>query len=216
MILRLIADIHGQYSEYKKIVEDANKKGIPTVQVGDFGFNYQPMEVFLAEMYETYKVRNNCILGNHDWYPARPTFDLGDYGVLDYAKTCYFVRGAFSIDWKYQLARGSWFPEEELTINECNKCLKHYEKNCKEIDVLISHEVPRSVATKISKPDILRNFGYEPDNFTTRTSELLQRILEIKAPKIWVHGHFHNHYELQVGPTKFIGLGINKYVDITI
>lgn len=212
MNIRLIGDVHGQYGKYLQIVKEANEKGLSTIQLGDLGFQYEELEKEFTNS-KCKGITNRCILGNHDWYPRRPVFDLGDYGLL-YDNTVFFVRGSFSIDWKYQLARGTWFSEEELSLEQCYKCEALYTKHKDTITTIISHDCPRQVANKISSPTVLQNFGYNPNTFTTRTSELLQRLLDIHSPKDWYHGHFHKDYSFYHNGCNFTGLGICSYIDI--
>lgn len=209
-MIRFIGDVHAQYRKYIDIVEDANSQGISTFQVGDLGLDYSLVDKEIPKLSKKYKVDNCCILGNHDWYPKRPIFDLGDWGV--YNKNIFFVRGAFSIDWKYQLANGTWFPEEEIPHRDCEKCYNDY---CNaNTDIVVTHDCPRFIADKIGKPEVLKAFGYDPTNFNTRTSLLFDEMFKARPPKLWIHGHFHRNYEMTVDNTKFKGLGILSYIDI--
>ena len=67
--LRLIGDIHGKYDHYLNLVKDCQY----TLQVGDLGFDYEPIFHLDPE-------KHRFIGGNHDNYTLkyRPDLDLSD------------------------------------------------------------------------------------------------------------------------------------------
>ena len=72
--------------------------------------------------------------------------------------------------------------------------------------IVVTHEAPGEIVDRISNPNVLRNFGYDPDKFTTLTQDALQNCFEAHQPDIWIHGHHHKSYTMNVNGTKFVGL----------
>lgn len=212
--LYVIGDVHGKLDQFLKIVRQIDKedKGPRTiVQLGDLFVNphhFSPLNKALSSLKNIYTFK-----GNHEYWLNSLDSDLGDFGTIPGCDSTLFVRGAFSIDYKYQKQVGCFNPYEELTESQGNKALDLYEKIKPE--VVIAHDAPRSIANLIGNPDFLRNFGFDPDKFTTATSELLQEMVNISPPKLFVHGHFHRSYQKKIGNTLFIGLGELQTLKIT-
>ncbi len=208
--IRVIGDIHGQPNVYKKIIEGADA----SVQLGDLAFDYR----FLGNVDDNH---HKFFGGNHDNYDKCFAYPhcLGDYGneILN-GVGFYFVRGGFSIDRDYRerhyafTGQKSWWENEEMPDRQMWDCLQHYSDT--KPDLVITHECPRSVSELIGNPDILRNFGFDPETFTTRTSELLETCFRFYQPKVWIFGHYHKRQELTIGRTRFICLPEFGYCDV--
>lgn len=202
MALAIIADIHGQYDQYLAIA----RKHEYTLQLGDFGFRYDCLDEVDPE-------KHKVISGNHDdvLELAKKPHCLGDFGNFTLGGvTAFWVRGAFSIDWQYRVsydhAHGtkSWWPEEQLSLPQMNDCLALYKQT--KPDIVISHSAPREIANKIGSPGILREYGFDPETFTTSTQELLQSMADFHQPKMHVFGHLHKKRELTYRGTRYICL----------
>jgi len=187
-MITLIGDVHSKYDRYLKICEENEY----TLQVGDLGYSYDALKLIDSN-------NHKFISGNHESHDI--CYDLphclGRFGEstlnnIDF----FFVSGAFSID-KYIRMRNyysgywpkTWFENEELSQQEGLQCLELYAKT--KPDILISHEAPRFWANEIGNPNVLKNFGFDPETFTTSTSELLNQMFEVHIPKLFVCGHFH-------------------------
>lgn len=186
--IAIIGDVHGKHKKYLDIIKNYKY----SIQVGDFGYNYECLNNI------DYK-KHKFIAGNHDQHDDCYNIPhcLGRFGYASLArKKFFFVSGGFSIDQKYRMKAyysGEWpqtyFFNEELSLQEQNDCYDLYYSI--KPDVVISHECPRSIVNSISNPDQLINWGFDPKTFTTQTSELLQGMLECHAPKLWFFGHYH-------------------------
>lgn len=208
--IRIIGDLHQKYSQYLHLIKDAEY----SVCVGDIGFDYKTIE-HLDPSHHVW------VMGNHDNYDKCFAYPqcLGNYGGFNLnGIDFYFVRGGFSIDkaWRERhrafTGQKSYWSNEELSQKNMYDCLTHYSSVKPEL--VITHECPRSISNHIGNPDILREFGFNPDTFTTNTSELFEAMYKQHQPKLWIFGHYHKRKEIQEEYTKFICLPELGYCDI--
>lgn len=212
MTLRIIGDAHGKFTEYCKVAKGAEY----SLQLGDMGFNYVSLEQErvnngLAE--ENHKFFG----GNHDNYRLYELvpFALGDWGSYELGGVKFFyIRGAFSIDKKWRKAQPvkCWWKEEQLTAEQANRCIHDYIHA--KPDLVITHGCPTQVAREIGNPNVLRDFGFDPETFNTDTQKLLQACLDMHQPQHWYFGHFHRDVNLIMKGTKFHCLDELSHVDI--
>jgi hypothetical protein len=218
--LRAIGDIHGCINKAKRLpylptyIDMVNELGPDdiSVQLGDMGFDYKPLK--------NVSWRNHMFIpGNHENYDTLPTciHSFGDYGFVDgRVYEFFFVRGGFSIDKRYrvraeQLGQGkSWWAEEELNHAQGLACLQEYETV--KPAVVMSHDCPSSVSNMIGNPDILQAFGWPADMVTT-SQELMQQMLDIHRPKLWIFGHYHKNIGFTYKDTHFICVDERHYID---
>lgn len=213
--LRIIGDIHGQYEEYFDLTKECDY----SLQIGDMGFNYTPLSSIDSK-------KHKFIGGNHDnydYYYGSPNAASTESGNKDFGeillgnKRLYFVRGAFSIDWaqrqKTYLAKShkTWWENEELDLEEMRAAYEDYKE--KKPEIMITHDCPRLISKIIGDKKILKQFGYN-SNFTTRTSELLQEMLEVHRPRLWVFGHYHKSFIKKIKTTTFICVPALDFIDI--
>jgi len=223
--LRIISDVHGKRPQYLKLVEKANAEGMYTLQLGDLGFAYEYRRLLENENFNT--DMNKFFGGNHDAYnllcnrlgnsslPSLSSFCLGDYGSVNLnGVSLFFVRGAFSIDKKYRSIGIDWFPEEELDSLEFDAVIDAYKAAKPEL--VVTHDCPDSVGhdNVLKNPDVLREFGFNPNTFSTRTQVLLQRLFTAHQPQKWVFGHYHKNWTSTVNGTEFQCLDELCYVDV--
>lgn len=207
--ITIIGDVHGNYVQYSRIIKNLEF----SVQVGDFGFNYS--------VFKDIDTSHVFFGGNHDNYnlTERCKNYLGDYGYHILNEIDFFwVRGAFSIDKKYRTEYIDWWPDEELHTERLELALEEYIKIKPKL--MLSHDCPTDIAKIIGNDDILRNFGFEPSTFNTRTQHYLQKMLDVHKPKIWIFGHHHKNVDMVYKNTRFVCLpelttiNINKdYLD---
>jgi predicted phosphodiesterase len=215
-VIRIIGDVHCKLQDYYEIVNDADKKNIPSIQIGDMCVDHTKLKV--------YKGFHQFFCGNHDDYETKHTNNLGDYGHLDIdGRSLFFIRGAFSIDGEARRKLGHhWDSREELTLNQQYRCYNEMRaSSClgarflfDKLDIVLTHEAPRKIADMIGNPEILRAFGFNPDTFTTNTSSFLETIREEFKPKLWVFGHYHKKFDKVVEGTRFVCLPELGYIDI--
>jgi predicted phosphodiesterase len=187
--IRIIGDVHGYHSNYMKLIADSEY----SIQVGDFSISdYNCLNGIDPS-------KHKIIGGNHDNYDviAGCPHYLGDYGLATVGDLeFFFVRGERSVDWANRIEGVSWWRSEELTIEEGYKALDAYKAASP--DVMISHGCPLEVLNEFAT----NYLKLEP----SRTTTLLQAMLEAHRPKLWIFGHHHNSKMLKVGGCQFVCL----------
>ena len=202
--LQIISDVHGKMDKFIPMLDNAKYN----IQLGDLGFNYNALR-------DIPKNKLRWFSGNHDnmydYYQQKHS--LGDYGSVKYAGfNFFFVRGAFSIDHQdrrlYHDLNGIdkvgrvWYEEEQLNLEAMNYCYDNYDQVRPK--VVLTHTCPREVSRIMGNPQILINYGYNPETFTTNSQELLQSMFELHQPNVWIFGHFHQDFVLYHEGTTFI------------
>jgi len=100
------------------------------------------------------------------------------------------------------------------SIDEMEMALWQYQKM--KPDVMITHECPRSISKHVGDNKILEMFGYNPDRFTTKTSELLEMMFQSHQPKVHFFGHYHNNWGAEINGTQFRCLDELSYVELEV
>jgi predicted phosphohydrolase len=194
--LILVGDVHGEIGRYVDLVSGYAY----SLQVGDMGFRYTGLEKLDPE-------NHKFVGGNHDFYPdliaGKVPHYLGNFGTWKNKLFPYgglfFVRGGYSIDKEMRIQGRDWFPEEELSIAEGYEAISLYEKE--KPNFVVSHECPVSI---ISMVGLGHHYGIKP----SRTAQLLESMLHIHKPKIWIFGHHHVHLDITINHTRFMCLPI--------
>ena len=215
MTLRIIGDAHGKYGQYCEVAKGARH----SLQLGDMGFDYVLLDT-ARKHYSLSDDKHKFFGGNHDNYDCYSNrklvpFALGHWGSYKLGGVKFFyIRGAFSIDkkWRQYSEPKSWWKEEQLTTEQANRCVYDYAQA--KPDLVITHGCPTDIAEQIGNPGVLRDFGFDPDTFSTPTQKLLQTCLEIHQPEHWYFGHFHVDINLIHKGTKFHCLNELSFVDI--
>jgi predicted phosphodiesterase len=196
-MLTIIGDVHGKYAAYDKLVNQFEN----TVQLGDLGFNYD----FIRNHMDPSK--HKVFSGNHDHIDemAKLPHCLGNYGLRNHGGLdFYFVRGGYSIDFRYRTNGVSWWPNEELSKVEMDAAIEDYAKA--KPDVVITHEPPRFAIPYVSQyPDEVIEYEFKC-KLPSRTSLMLEEMFLRHKPKVWIHGHFHVSKRYNVDGTDFISL----------
>jgi hypothetical protein len=118
-----IGDVHGKIKPYLRLLPGHKE----SLQIGDVGFESDYR--LLAGLSERHKL----IKGNHDYYGLKditpPNF-LGDFGVHRFPKfgDVFYVRGEYSIDFRFRTPYLDWFAGEELTGAQFEQMLTLYEE----------------------------------------------------------------------------------------
>lgn len=192
----IVGDTHSKNAEYLRLVKDEDF----SLQLGDFGFgeDYQVLSCLDPN-------KHKILLGNHDDYPLAkigpyPHF-LGDFGPLQlgYLQDAFYVRGGRSIDWSLRTPGIDFFEEEELTYQQGMKCIELYDKTKPRI--VFSHECPLSVIDIFPK----KTWGGSLIR-PSHTSHILQSMLDIHQPELWMFGHFHESRNQLIGRCIFVCL----------
>ena len=170
----VIGDVHGNHADYLWLIENVDA----SVQIGDFGLRWDTLHQVDA-------TKHKIIGGNHDNYTVAHTFPhyLGDYGFVNHGGVSFFfVRGERSIDAHIRTEGVSWWREEELDMSTAYNAVAAYE--IAKPDIVLSHGCPG---------DVLPFFCTNPAKIAlSRTAQLLDSMLEIHRPKMWIFGHHHN------------------------
>ena len=212
-MITIIGDVHGKFQDYYEIAS----KHEHTVQLGDFGFasTWNKLE------YSDLSSSNHKVLGgNHEDYDycIHSNHYLGDFGPRTLNGLNYFVvRGGLSIDRVYRVGEelgGSpktWWSQEELNFIDMLNTMSSYEQAKPEI--VISHAGPAFLVDRLTKGDLTKwKFHKE---FRENTSLLLNRLLAIHHPKVWVFGHYHMNFDEVIDGTRFVCLGELQTVQLS-
>ncbi len=177
----IIGDIHCKVTEYLQICQ-ATKDF--TLQLGDFGFG-------LCNIPSEWDEKDKLFAGNHDdpdLALLHPNC-LGRWGVFN---GVFYVSGAYSIDQAFRRKMGKktasvngqkfWWENEEIPI-ENFEAIVDIAKQIKPT-MIVSHTCPGLV-----RPYIMDN---NAKAFLNRTEDnLLNTILAVVRPKLWIFGHHH-------------------------
>lgn len=211
MKIHFIGDIHGDWGTLNLILSRYRDNRI--IQVGDMGLGFnlpiwnRKLGKFEIEEDPPFDSRLRFIRGNHDCPSVcceYPNY-MGGYGV-DPETGIFFLGGGFSIDWHRRAAGIDWWEDEELSYGELYKAMDLYEKV--KPTVVVSHEAPASINPTVGTTE----FVHSP----SRTSNLLQSMLEIHKPDLWVFGHHHKVWRKKINGTLFCCAAINQVVTFEI
>lgn len=209
-MLRVTGDCHNKINELLSIIPE---NGV-MLQIGDLSFQYDFLDSVSSN-----KFRFFC--GNHDNIDKAYNYPhcLGKFGYHLFGGVAFFhLSGAFSIDWqmriKHEQKTGEkvWWENEQLSYKELEQALEMYSQI--KPDLVIAHDAPRSVVRKVFDGNILKGFGYDPDTFTTHTSEALETMINIHKPKTFIHGHYHKNVKTIIDDVEYICLDELNYIDI--
>lgn len=201
--IRIISDLHGNSRKHREIIKDSDY----SIQIGDLGFNYS----YLGQIDG---LKHKVFRGNHDHVGMQNHANyLGEYGYFDLNGVAgYFISGAHSIDRAWRKENVNWWSDEQLSYMELVGAYDLYQFQKPEF--VLSHDCPASVSKIIGNPEILNNFGHNPETYTNATQECLEECFEFRQPKLWIFGHYHIRKELTIGRTKFICLPEFGYCDV--
>ena len=207
-MVRIVGDVHGKIDEYIELVKDSDS----SIQIGDMGFNYSKLAALDSAKHKVFG-------GNHDNYlkvdgeyiHQTPHF-LGNFGPLP--NEMFYIRGGLSIEKKWRTEGFDWFPDEELNYSQSLECLELYATV--KPKVVLSHECPQSIIsmfTMYSDEMTMHRFGCK---LPSHTSLLLEQLLYIHRPELWVFGHYHMDRTIRIEETKFQCLNELSYLDIPL
>lgn len=189
----IIGDVHGKKDEYLALIKDRGS----SVQLGDMGFDYSHLKS------DVKMCCHNFIFGNHDNYSQFDTVqnNLGNFGV-SYSGGHYFffIRGASSVDRDCRVIGHKWFEEEELNNRQAGECIDLYTQARPRL--VLSHDCPQVLAKHL--------WGYPP----TYTRKLLDNLLSIHSPHIWVFGHHHTSIDIVYKGVRFICLNELETIEL--
>lgn len=192
--MRIIGDVHGKFDQYLSIIEGLDH----SIQIGDFGFR-EEHEKKVALGQPNHKI----LFGNHDDYTyVDRDYSLGNimFPQID-GIGCLSIRGANSIDRGYRTIGISWWPQEELPLQESTDLL--IREQHRKVDILFSHDGPQDF--------IFEKFGYSP----SVTRLLVDVALMLYKPSLCIFGHHHVSMDEWHNGTRMICLNELEYLDLT-
>ena len=195
-----IGDCHSQYKTYhyilNKMLFKRGRKGADcSIQLGDMGVGFIGWN---ENIFKNIGTEHKFIRGNHD-NPGEcenvPNY-MGDFGFIE-KQNLFYVSGGLSLDKKYRILGFSWWNNEEFSYKQAIDCIELYQKSRPRI--MISHECP----TEIKYLSLMDRYN---NDIISNTEKLLQNLLEIHRPDIWIFGHHHRRIKRQYKNTTFVGL----------
>ena len=186
--LRLIGDIHTDREKYLSLIEGAEY----SLQVGD-------LDILGFEWLVNNKIdsdKHKFIGGNHDNYDnMNVPHNLGDFGVWSVPNfgDIFFVRGAWSIDQRYRTIGMDWWPEEELSVKQCEEAIALYAEVKPKI--LVSHACPTNIVKHLVNPQFAFNMGFTQSIIRTKTDAMLHSMLVHHLPRLHIFGHYHKKFD---------------------
>jgi len=208
-IVRFIGDVHARYTVYNELVKCA----YPTIQVGDFGHGFQPVEIYIDDNEKAQyragpapivELKDKHIRGNHD-DPALCKSDSSWIPDGHIEHNFMFIGGAFSRDHAMRKIGVDWWDDEELSYHELENIIGLAEKF--KPTIIVSHECPKYIA---SIPIVGGSHPY------SRTALAFDVILANVKPKLWVFGHYHRHVHTKIDGTEFICCAIDQAIDVDV
>lgn len=178
------------------------------IQVGDFG--YWPSSKHLGHHLNSLRVPDGIKLywidGNHEDFNQMQKWDiLNKLSPFKNHKAYYvprgtvlnlcgheilFIGGAESIDVLYRKNGVNWFPQESITDQDVEKCLAAVDG--KKIDIVVSHDAPRSFHLYNLNPFGWQEFGWKKrEDYKDYSKDRLETIMQAVKPSWWFFGHYH-------------------------
>lgn len=186
----IIGDVHCKIKKYFELISKCEK----SIQLGDFGFKEE-----WDWLEKNVSLNHKINMGNHDYIPyLNKPHSLGNWS---FENNIFTIRGANSIDIHKRNEGIDWFSNEELNYQETNDVFDNWMETKPEI--IVSHDCPNSIAEAFFG---MPTTGINKQAFKSTTRELLQGLLEIHQPSIWLFGHHHIHMDEVINNTRFICL----------
>lgn len=185
----ILSDVHCDWNRVEQVCRLYPDQTV--VQLGDLGIGFLRTEFVLGNTPKNFRF----FVGNHDNRDLANTMPacLGDFGEFE---NIFFVSGAQSVDRFDRIEGKSWWANEELSYGQASACLDAWEASDK--DIIVSHDTTQSFVEK---------FMLIYDRSITRT--LLQRMIEIRKPKMVIFGHHHRRYEINHDGIQYRGIVAN-------
>jgi len=207
-----IGDVHGEFKTYLYVLfrmqHKGGKRGVScSFQLGDMGIGFQKGQDGFKKDGKTWSPElgpeHKFIRGNHD-SPAlcrvHPNY-AGDWRYFR-KPDIFAVGGGYSVDYHWRTRNVSWWEDEQLNNRQMGQMFRFYKQY--RPSIVVSHECPSVV-----KDAVLTN--EEKRGKTSATEAKLQQMYEFHKPKLWIFGHHHKRYEVEVNGTMFVGLGELRY-----
>ena len=197
----LLGDHHSNYDDLIRALLRRGLRNVRIIHVGDGEEGYpdswdSETPEQLDNAFASLDIEYFSIRGNHsnphvfDGTVNLPNFKLlRDYTRLEInGESWLFVGGAISIDRLNRIPNETWWPTEEMILDE---------SRAQSADVLVTHSGPTSSVPPVS--NFLLGYIHAEEQFGRDTlyGELRDeatrhdRLFELVRPRQWYHGHFH-------------------------
>lgn len=192
MKLSFIGDVHGKIHSLMRSVLPKCTDSDLTIQLGDMGLGFP--DVFLPNLHKSF----GFIRGNHDAPDICRMHNnyIDDFGTFG---PVFVIGGAFSIDWQYRVPGRSWWPNEELSIENLDMAYDAYVKAKPRI--VATHEAPSQIGTALLSDGGFR--PYKEGCIGSRTAVALNRMFAAHQPEYWYFGHYHRDWSFKKEGTLF-------------
>lgn len=200
-MITFIGDVHGKFSQY---VETCYQHG-KTIQVGDYGLGFsQKVDESMLKWGKDFP-KNRFIRGNHD-NPAvcQKAQNYIEDGHYDEKLDMFFVGGAYSIDKKLRTEGINWWKDEEVPLEKWEDITNKYRET--KPSIMVTHDCPQSVVYYV-KPEAF-------SDVPSLTRNRLEELLGYHKPELWVFGHWHTSFDMEIHGTRFVCL--NEMETMTI
>lgn len=209
----VVGDPHGNWKGIIAWMRRYNIRNANLIVPGDMLLGYHPIDdmVELRELNEEAENRNihiHICRGNHD----NPKYFDGtvtqfshihfhpDYSVVEIeGQQVLFVGGALSPDISVRTVDVDYWVDEGFVLKETDA----------EPDIVVTHTAPTFV-----DPHVIGGWGERLIVERHQVSQLYHQLK--KKPKLWIYGHFHDHYVQIHEQTKFLCLGIMEFWEYTV
>ena len=197
MKIIVLSDVHGNILRCQDVA--LRNPGVPIVQLGDLGVGFIPREII-----ENLPSNFFFFPGNHDNRKIAVTMKncLGHFGLL-LRPHFFFVSGADSKDKAVRTEGVNWWPDEELTYEQGQKCIDEWAGS--KAQVIVSHDCPQRIAEA---------FFLIYDR--SRTRQIIDAMIEARPPRLVVFGHHHRPLHKHHESTEYCGLKIDETITLDI
>jgi hypothetical protein len=195
--MRFVGDIHGGewFKKYLTLTQDVSD----SIQLGDFGIGFG--EPLFNEG------NHRFIRGNHD-DPQRCKMYHQYIPDGSFENGMFFLGGGHSANVHQRTEGVDWWRDEELSTLQGIIVLDKWEEY--KPDIMVTHDTPQVIAEKMD------DFLKYPLDGVTRTRQLLNAMLDVHKPKLWIYAHYHVNYTCKYEGVEFFGVNKLEYIDIDI
>jgi len=201
----LLGDLHGQWGQLLKKLEEKDIKNHTILCVGDLEIGTKYHEKAEIESLKTLNKEFSkksidflALRGNHDnprFFDKNNPFQLShlkllpDYTLLTHrGQLLQVVGGATSIDRMARMPPFNYWPEEKVSLEE---------ERCQKVHTLLTHTAPSQCHPAELHP-IVKQWAQEDPNLIPEIQterKRLSRVLSLCQPKLHIYGHFHSSHQ---------------------
>lgn len=210
-------DWHGNHNWAKNVLNHFAEENITIIyHAGDFGlWPGGDGKYYLTVVHKTLEANNQhmyVVLGNHEDYDRVAVMQTDENGWMflkNYPRMRFAPRGhvwlhagtrmaamggAASVDLRLRTVGKSWWPQEEITDEDCQTLVKNVlDEGWKHVDVMVTHDAPAG----LHRPGMLPKpswFTPEIEHYAWTQRVRLREALDTVAPRWLVHAHWHEWY----------------------